>query len=226
MPFNAGSASWRQLNQVPLHIWYKCSDYRHGISVMRLRRISFASFPSPRDPWPQMSLRFLSWHILFFPLHQTISHQLCLRCTLFFAKPGRDDVMMAIAYNAAASCRCAEPILSWGMTSAAGGARREHLPHDLVSRKQVWSGASRCAADASSLPVVGETCSAAATSGPHKRASVLKEQNNQHRRLTRRDTTPMRQRQLPVPVCGELARAAAAAASELQQSRWLSDEGL
>lgn len=36
--------------------------------------------------------------------------------------------MTAIAYNAAASCRCAEPILSRGMTSAAGGAEGASAP--------------------------------------------------------------------------------------------------
>lgn len=40
--------------------------------------------------------------------------QICLRKP----KPGRGDVMMAITYNALASCRCTEPILSRAMTSA------------------------------------------------------------------------------------------------------------
>lgn len=137
------------MNNVPLHIWYRCSDYRHGITVMRLGRISFASSPSPSDLWPHVPAVSLP---AFTPPNPASNNQSpdLFEVHSIFAKPGRDDVMMAIAYNAAASCRCRQPILSWGMTSAAGGVRGEHLPDDLVSRKQLWSGARRCATDASS----------------------------------------------------------------------------
>lgn len=55
------------------------------------------------------------------------------------SEPGRGDVMMAITYNAGASCRCTQPSLQRYDLSAVH--RRHICSRDLVSRMHVWSDA-------------------------------------------------------------------------------------
>lgn len=127
-------------------IWYKDVEYWHLIIlaesnlIIHLRLLSIL-----HDICPQMSLWFTHRRNHFCSKQSVISFvwgaiYFCPADLSLEAKPGRGDVMMAIAYNAPASCRCTDPPLSWGMTSAMG-VQREHLLDDLVSRMQIWSDA-------------------------------------------------------------------------------------
>lgn len=125
------------------------------LSRVMCRLISACSPFYLLDIWPAVSPQAKSFLLLFAADNQSsplfegrsiFALQICLRKP----KPGRGDVMMAITYNALASCRCTEPILSRAMTSALG-VQREHLPDDLVSRMHVWSGAGNYAGEASRL---------------------------------------------------------------------------
>lgn len=98
------------------HICYKDIEYWYLINlaksnlIIHLRLLSLLY-----DICPQMSLWFTHWCNHFCSKQSVISFvwgavYFCPADFSLEAKPGRGDVMMAIAYNAPASCRCTDPL--------------------------------------------------------------------------------------------------------------------